>query len=151
MAAAGRPLAVLTGGLFGASLTFPVAAALHPPAAPGGLLGAADVAVVAGLFAAAVVLEARARPAVGPPDRDRAFRLYRGLSFGFLALLAVFLLAGDRVAWNILLPGLAWRAWLLVYVLPAWLAAWRRPGGDPDLTGPTGGSSLDGTSEQASG
>jgi hypothetical protein len=127
MAAAGRPLAVLTGGLFGASLTFPVAAALRPPAAPGGLLGATDVALAAGLFVAAVFLERRARAAVGPPERAGAYRLYRGLSYGFLGLLAVFLLAGDRVAWSILLPGLAWRAWLFVYVLPAWLAAWRRP------------------------
>ena len=66
----------------------------------------------------------------GPVGEQRVARLGLwtwGLHAGFLGLLAVFLLVGDRVAWSILLPGLAWRAWLLVYVLPAWLAAWRRP------------------------
>jgi hypothetical protein len=53
-----------------------------------------------------------------------AFRSYRGLSNIFLALLVLFFLAGEHVRWNILLPGLAWRAWLLVLVLPSWLSLW---------------------------
>jgi len=42
-----------------------------------------------------------------------------------LALIAVFLVAGDRIGWHILLPGLAWRAWLLAWVLPSALSLWK--------------------------
>jgi hypothetical protein len=52
-------------------------------------------------------------------------RVYRGAANLLLALLAVFFLAGHRINWNILLPGLAWRGWLFVYALPAWTLAWR--------------------------
>jgi len=41
-----------------------------------------------------------------------------------LALLAVFLVVGEQIRWNVLLPGLAWRAWLLLYLLPAGITAW---------------------------
>ena len=44
-----------------------------------------------------------------------------------LVLLVVFFLAGDAVRWHVLLPGLAWRAWLFVVALPSWLAL--GPGG----------------------
>jgi hypothetical protein len=43
-------------------------------------------------------------------------------------LLVLFFLAGDRIAWNIGLVGLAWRAWLLLYTLPAWYTALRTTG-----------------------
>jgi hypothetical protein len=36
--------------------------------------------------------------------------------------IVVFFLAGDHVRWDVLLPGLAWRGWLLMYSLPAALA-----------------------------
>lgn len=38
-----------------------------------------------------------------------------------VALMAMWFYA-DRLIWNILLPGLAWRAWLLFYTLPRALA-----------------------------
>jgi hypothetical protein len=40
-------------------------------------------------------------------------------------LLALFFVFGDRITWNVLLPGLAWRAWLLMYTLPAAIAAYQ--------------------------
>jgi len=39
-----------------------------------------------------------------------------------LLLLVIFFLAGPDVRWDILLVGLAWRGWLLMYSLPAMLA-----------------------------
>ena len=39
-------------------------------------------------------------------------------------LICVFFVVGDQIGWHILLPGLAWRAWLLVWVLPAALSLW---------------------------
>ena len=46
---------------------------------------------------------------------------HRGAT-ALLLLIGVFLVVGERVGWHILLPGLAWRAW----VLPAALSLWRR-------------------------
>ena len=43
-------------------------------------------------------------------------------------LFVLFLLLRDRVAWHVLLPGLAWRAWVLVSTLPVWLALRGEPG-----------------------
>ncbi len=42
-----------------------------------------------------------------------------------LVLLVLFFLLADRIHWDVLLIGLAWRAWLLLYVFPHWLQAWR--------------------------
>ena len=39
-------------------------------------------------------------------------------------LILASLLLGDRLAWDVLLPGLGWRTWLLVYAFPAWLTLW---------------------------
>ena len=38
-------------------------------------------------------------------------------------MLVVFFLAGDRIIWSNCLTGFAWRAWLLMYTLPAWMTA----------------------------
>ena len=73
--------------------------------------------------------------AVGQLDRAEARYLealktypnyYRGLAGLLPVLLVVFFLAGDRVRWEILLVGLAWRIWFLIYTLPAWLALWNQ-------------------------
>jgi hypothetical protein len=34
-------------------------------------------------------------------------------------LLLIFFLVGDRIKWDILLTGLAWRTWMLLTILPA--------------------------------
>jgi hypothetical protein len=57
-----------------------------------------------------------------PPPPQRA------LIHAILVLLVLFFLAGDRIAWNIGLVGLSWRAWLLLYTLPAWYTALRTTG-----------------------
>jgi hypothetical protein len=36
-------------------------------------------------------------------------------------LILIFFIAGDRIIWIDGLPGIAWRAWLLLYILPEWL------------------------------
>jgi hypothetical protein len=56
-----------------------------------------------------------------------AFVSYRALANVFLVLLVLFFLAGESIRWSILLPGLAWRGWLLAMVLPSWLSARRTP------------------------
>ncbi len=54
-----------------------------------------------------------------------SYRIYRGLASGPLALLVLFFVVGDHIRWHVLLPGLAWRAWLLMYSLPAAIAAYQ--------------------------
>ena len=56
---------------------------------------------------------------------------YRRAAYAPLLLLVLFFLLADRVQWDVLLIGLAWRAWLLLYALPFWLQAWRE---QPDST-----------------
>lgn len=54
---------------------------------------------------------------------DAAERLSYCVALGvaqlLLVLLVIFFVAGDQVKWDVLLPGLAWRAWLLITALPA--------------------------------
>jgi hypothetical protein len=57
---------------------------------------------------------------------EAAFRAYRNLANVLLLLLVLFFVVGDAVQWGILLPGLAWRGWLLVLVLPSWIALWQK-------------------------
>ena len=55
---------------------------------------------------------------------ERAVRgSYRGLASVPLGLLVLFLVFGDRIRWDVLLPSLAGRGWLLMYSLPAAIAA----------------------------
>jgi lysylphosphatidylglycerol synthetase-like protein (DUF2156 family) len=112
----------VTAALFAVSTTFPIAASLLPTQATPLWLGIADVAVAAALMAAGFVVVARAPKTFDPPTTAAAFRVLRAGSALFLLLLVLFFLAGDAVRWQVLLPGLAWRAWLFVLVLPAWIA-----------------------------
>jgi hypothetical protein len=52
----------------------------------------------------------------------QCYRIYSWLANLIIVLLVIFFLFGDAIRWNILLPGLAWRAWLFTYSLPALLA-----------------------------
>lgn len=65
--------------------------------------------------------------ATPPRSAAATYRAYRVMMHLILGLLAAFFLLGDRIAWNIGLVGLAWRAWLLMFTLPVWHAALRPP------------------------
>jgi len=56
---------------------------------------------------------------------DASYRVYRILTHGILVMVVVFFLFGDRIIWINCLTGFAWRAWLLLYTLPAWVTALR--------------------------
>jgi hypothetical protein len=87
--------------------------------------GILDVVIAFILVALAIVIAARFESAVNDEIRQAAYRAYRVTINAVLVILVVFLLAGDRLVWSVLLPGLAWRAWLLFYAFPPWLAALR--------------------------
>ena len=122
---------VLTGAcLFVVSTVFPIAASLLAEEQVGRLMGGADVAIAAALLGCAASITRRASGV----DSSGLVRTIAGFQQHLwsvpLALLVLFFLEGDRVRWKILLPGLAWRLWLLAYVFPSALGVWKsgRPG-----------------------
>ena len=65
----------------------------------------------------------RVRNAVADRHRLGAFRLGQLVVGVIPVLLFVYLLIGGRLNWTVLIIGLAWRAWLLLYTLPFLLVA----------------------------
>jgi hypothetical protein len=112
------PLVRAFAALWLISAAFPVAASLLHPALPAGL-GTADVALAAILVALGLGVAVRAPGPFGEEVMVTAFAAYRYGSLACLALVALFFATGDRIAWHVLLPGLAWRAWLAAWVLPS--------------------------------
>ena len=108
--------------LFGVSTAFPVVAALLPSSATPGLLGALDVIVAAAVIVTGFVIESAARDHVTDDDRRIAWRVVRVLANLPLLLLILFFVRADIVRWDVLLVGLAWRSWLLLWVLPSVVA-----------------------------
>lgn len=121
----GQTFVRVAAGLLVCSTAFPVAASLDL-AEPSRWVGVLDVAVAFILVAAGIGINARAPSAFDPWVIAAAFRIYRHGATLFLMLLVAFFLAGDRITWSILLPGLAWRGWLAVWVLPCALMLWRQ-------------------------
>jgi hypothetical protein len=113
--------------LFIVSTAFPVAASLMPEDAVSRVMGVLDVTVAFVLVATGITIISRTPPASPETDR-RAVGWYRHAGTVPIVLLITFFLAGSHVRWDILLIGLAWRAWLLLYTLPAALALLRSEG-----------------------
>ena len=138
----GRPLAVATAVVFFISSAFPVAAGLSKNTASfPGWWGMLDDGIAFILALLAIVVLALAQGQVTRQAEDASYRAYRVLLHGIFAMLVVFFLFGDRIVWVNCLTGFAWRAWLLLYSLPAWLTAFRAPrisarppGGPPPAT-----------------
>jgi hypothetical protein len=120
-----RGLVVSSAGLFAASSVFPVAASVLQVDRPPRCVGVLDAAIAIALVALGMVIVSRKASEFAAPVIASAFRAYRGLANALLILLALFFIAGECIRWSILLPGLAWRGWLLVTVLPSWLSLWQ--------------------------
>jgi hypothetical protein len=84
-----------------------------------------DVGVASALLITAIYI-ASFRPSENPATDAKAVAWYRVSATVPLALLAIFFVAGSHVDWTVLLVGLAWRAWLFWYTLPAVLALLNR-------------------------
>lgn len=119
-----RPLVLFTTGLFAVSTLFPIVAAIAQPDPTPLWAGAADVALAFVASVCAFIVAQRAGERFDEGVVRTAFRIYRGGATVLLALISIFLVVGDRIGWHILLPGLAWRAWLMAWVLPAALSLW---------------------------
>jgi hypothetical protein len=130
----GRPLAVATAAAFVVSSAFPLAAGLakDTEAFPA-WWGPLDVGVAFALALLATALAAVAHGKVSRQSDEASYRAYRVLLHGLLLTGVASMLLGDRVAWAHCVTGFAWRAWLLAYLLPAWLTAFAA-GKAPPLT-----------------
>ena len=98
-------------------------ASMHPGALPrwGGVVDVAVAFLLVGWLAALHLKHGRA---VG---RTELLQSNQVLAFLFPLVFVGLWLAADRLTWNILLPGLAWRSFVVVQALPAALAAWNEP------------------------
>ncbi len=110
--------------LFVISTAFPILAALQETPAPG-VLGLVDVAVAALMALLGFTIDALSRPAVTDANRATAWWVLRGVAGTLLLLVIIFFARPGLFRWEVLLVGLAWRAWLLVWVLPAVIASVR--------------------------
>jgi hypothetical protein len=111
-----------TAALFGVSTAFPVAAGLLGATEAPTWMGIADVMIAVLLIVAGLAVVAKGPKTFDPATTAMAFRVLRAASGVFLLLLVLFFVARDAINWPVLLIGLAWRAWLFVLVLPAWIA-----------------------------
>ena len=122
-----RPFALATALLFLISALFPVAAALSKDTSSFPTWwGALDVGLAFVLALMTFVIYGLAHGKVSHPIEETTYHAYRILIHGIFVLLIAFLLLGDRIHWINGLPGIGWRAWLLFYILPEWLAITRK-------------------------
>ncbi len=122
----GRPLAVVAAVLFFISSAFPVVAGLSKNTASfPKLWGMLDVALAFVLVILAFAIMGLTGNSVTKQAEEATYRAYRVLVHGILVMIVVFFLFGDRIIWINCLTGFAWRAWLLLYTLPAWYFAIR--------------------------
>jgi hypothetical protein len=132
----GRPLAITTAIVFCISSVFPVVAGFvtNRETWPRwwGVLDVAFAFVLAMLALAAIGL---GQGRVNKLAEDASYRVYRVLIHGILVVLVVFFLFGDRIVWSNCLTGFAWRSWLLLYGLPAWLTVLVANAGPGDSPG----------------
>jgi hypothetical protein len=113
--------------LFILSCLFPLAASVLQAERLPKWVGVADVVIAAIVVVLGMIVLSRKPRGFAPPIIARSFTAYQGIAHIVLLLLAVFFLMGDHLRWGVLVPGLAWRGWLFMMVLPAWLSAWQMP------------------------
>jgi Na+/H+ antiporter NhaD/arsenite permease-like protein len=111
--------------LFCLSTAFPIAASLLPPSGVSTALGALDLVAAAAVLVLGFIIESTARDQVTDEDRRVAWRVVRILANVPLLLLIAFFVRADIVRWDVLLVGLAWRTWLLLWVVQSVVALFR--------------------------
>jgi hypothetical protein len=95
--------------------------------------GLLDVTVAFLLAVSAFGLQALVRAKVDKQAEETMYRFYRTFTHVIIAVAMVVMLAGDRIVWVNCSTGFLWRTWLLLYILPWWLAAARRSEIHPPL------------------
>ena len=123
-----RPLAIVTAVVFLISWAFPVAGGLTKnTAAFSKWWGILDVGLAFVLVILAFVIISLTHSKVDKQVEDTTYRAYRVLIHAILAMIVIFFLFGNHITWINCITGFGWRAWLLLYGLPAWLTAVKSP------------------------
>ena len=86
-----------------------------------------DVALAFVLAISAFGIQGLVRGEVDKQAEETTYRFYRIFTHVIIGVGLVVMLAGDRIVWVRCATGFLWRTWLLLYILPWWLAAARRP------------------------
>ena len=89
------------------------------------VVGSVHVALAFVLAIAALGIPALVRGRVNKGVEEAAYRAYRILTHGIMAVGVLVIVAGDRITWPNCATGFLWRTWLGLYILPWWLAALR--------------------------
>lgn len=118
-----RALGRASVALFVVSAIFPIAGGLFVAKSPPRWIGIADVILAAALFGLTAVVVARGRRSVADHHRLAALRVSQAVLGAVPVLIAVYFIVGSRLNWTVLVIGLAWRIWLLIYSLPFLVAA----------------------------
>jgi hypothetical protein len=108
--------------LFLISCAFPILASLVDESMRQSWMGALDLFFAVSLALSALWLDYKMGRQAKEPERAEAYVLIGKASMVILVVMGVFFLFNEAIDWNVLVVGLAWRAWLLIYALPAWLA-----------------------------
>ena len=85
------------------------------------------------LAVSAFGLQTLVRAKVDKQAEENTYRFDRTFTHVIIAVAMVVMLAGDRIVWLNCSTGFLWRTWLLLYILPWWLAAARRSEIHPPL------------------
>jgi hypothetical protein len=119
-----RRLVLAGAALFLISTAFPVIGSIRGNETGDKWIGIADVTLAFLVVLAGIAIAFRKPAGFESRTVASALQVYRGAASVFLVLLVLFFVLGDLIHWSILLPGLAWRAWLFAWVLPSALALW---------------------------
>jgi len=109
--------------LFAVSTIFPIVGGLFVATSPPRWIGIADVILAAALFGVTAIVVVRGRRSVSDPDRLVALRASQAVLGAAPILIATYFVAGSHLNWTVLIIGLTWRIWLLIYSLPFLVAA----------------------------
>ena len=127
LARQGRTLVIVGILLFAVSTAFPVVASLvHAEDLPS-WVGRIDVGLALLFVIAAFALDGLNKEKPSEHVIRTSYRIYRAMGTLPLVILVIFFLLGSAIRWEILLPGLAWRAWVFMYMLPVALMLWNPP------------------------
>ena len=122
-----KMLAWVAAVLFTVSWGFPIAAGLSSDTSSfPKWWGVVDVGLAFVLAFLALAIDVGCRKRIDRETEQAAYRAYRVLSHAVLAFAVVVMVYGGRITWMNCLSGFAWRTWLLLYVLPAWIAGVKR-------------------------
>ncbi len=127
LARKGRTLVIVSLVLFVISTAFPVVAGLVRAEDLPSWLGLVDVSLALVFVIAVFALDGMNKQKVSEQVIQVSYRIYRAMGTLPLILLVIFFLAGSAIRWEILLPGLAWRTWIFIYMLPIGLTLWNPP------------------------